>query len=93
MSDSLKETVIVIVPASTISAKTDELLLEDDDEAVVEAVPLPTPPAAPDAPAPAPEEPEPEPELAALAEPVDPADTESPVLRLARDTIVPVAGA
>ena len=87
---------MVIALASTISAKADEELPEEAelDEDVEPA--LPRPPAvlvAPLAPVPEAPEPEPEPEAVLAAEVLDPADTESPVVRLLSDTIVPVAGA
>jgi hypothetical protein len=96
MSDSLKEIVMVIALASTISANADEELPEEDelDEDVEPPLPRPpavlAPPLAPVAEAP---EPEPGPEPVLAAELLDPADTESPVVRLLSDTIVPVAGA
>jgi hypothetical protein len=86
---------MVIALASTISANADAELPEVEELDAVDEPPLPRPPAVLAAPLPAPLDPEPDPELEPLlaADPVDPADTESPVVRLLSDTIVPVAGA
>jgi hypothetical protein len=87
---------MVIELASTISANAEEVL---EDELVVEVdePPPPSPPAVLAAPVAPPAEPleldpvpDPEPLLVELLEP---ADTESPVVRLLSETIVPVAGA
>jgi hypothetical protein len=95
MSDSLRATVIVIELVLTISANGDVELpeVEEDDElepprlpAVVPAVPAPPPV----------EELDDDPLLDVVdveALEVDPADTESPGVRFASDTIVPLIGA
>jgi hypothetical protein len=94
-SDSLKATVIVIVPVLTICANG-ELALPDDDEDELEVLEPPRLPAAvPEAPPP--EDPDEDevpldvPDANAL--PLEPADTVSPGERLANDTIVPLIGA
>jgi hypothetical protein len=82
---------MVIELASTISANADEL--PDEDEVEDEPL-LPRPPAVLEAPLPdAPDPPEPEPDELLLAEPVEPAETVSPVVSVLSETIVPVAGA
>jgi hypothetical protein len=87
MSDSLKATVIVIVPVLTISANAEPAPLADPVEleprlpAVVEPAP-PEPVAEVDEPV----------ELLALEE-ADPPETESPGWALESETIVPLVGA
>jgi hypothetical protein len=96
MSDSLKATLIVIVPVLTISAKDEPELPDVEDEELPE-VELPAlAPEPPRLPAVAPVEPlddEPEEEVPPDELEVDPADTASPGERLASETIVPLIGA
>jgi hypothetical protein len=98
-SDSLKATVIVILPVLTISANGELELPEVEDvlpEAELpelDAEPVPEPPRLP---AVVPEEVlEEEPDDEELPEvlEVDPAETASPAERLASETIVPLVGA
>jgi hypothetical protein len=92
MSDSLKATVIVIVWELTISANG---VLDDEDVDVPEPLDVPRPPAAVlDAVPVEPVEDEPEavPLDAATLE-VVPAETASPLVRPASETIVPLVGA
>jgi len=91
MSDSLKATVITIWLVSTISANGElEPEPEDDDEAPPPKVPAVVPaPAAPDPPLLEAAEDELPPEPLELA----PAGTASPGVRLASETMVPLAGA
>jgi hypothetical protein len=92
MSDSLNATVIVIVLVLTISAngELEPVDVEADDELEPPSPPavVPVPPGAEEL------DDDPLPELVAVeAFDVDPADTESPVVRLARETMVPLIGA
>ena len=91
MSDSLRETLIVIELVLTISANGElELpVVEDDDELEPPRLPAVVPPVPPV------EEPDEAPllEVDAVAVEVDPAEMESPGVRLASDTIVPLIGA
>jgi hypothetical protein len=92
MSDSLKATVIVIVPVLTISANGELEPLEPGDELELPRLPaVADPPAAP--PAPAPDEVLDDELLLEEAEVVEPALTWSPGTRVASDTIVPLTGA
>jgi hypothetical protein len=97
-SDSLKATVIVIVPVLTISVNG-ELVLPDDEEDEVE---VPEPPRLPvvvpeELPVEDPDEDEVPLDPLDVADvealPVEPADTASPGERAASDTIVPLIGA
>jgi hypothetical protein len=93
MSDSLKATVIVIVPVLTISAN-DELDEPPDDEADEPEPPrLPAVAMPPANPPPPPEEDELDDELLPEAVELDPADTESPGSKPASEAIVPLVGA
>jgi hypothetical protein len=99
MSDSLKATVIVIVPVLTISANAELELPEVEEDELPEAE-LPEleedeVPEAPRLPAVVPEEPLEAPDAEEPVEglDVDPEETASPGERLASETIVPAVGA
>jgi hypothetical protein len=93
MSDSLKATVIVIVPVLTISANDELDEPPDEDEDELDPPRLPAVDVPPATPPPPPDEDELDDELLLAALEVDPADTESPGSRLASDAIVPLVGA
>jgi hypothetical protein len=93
MSDSLKETVIVIVLVLTICTNG-ELLVDDEDVLVEPEEPVELEPMLPAVLVEAPvDEPDVDPVDAPDVPPVDPAETLSPADRLASDATVPLIGA